>query len=137
MSKFLHYRDFGIADIVSLNIMRMHKKVIHMSEIVLFDSKTIKLEMFTNIPGTSDMREFPYQRPTLADLSIWKIALRKISSEFHDLTVPLREYIAPPHDFPCVGGICLSARICPCFHDSVDWVRLAKSVSWSNTFLLL
>ncbi len=36
-----------------------------------------------------------------------------------------------------VGGICLSARICPCFHDSVDWVRPAELVSWSNTFLLL
>ncbi len=36
-----------------------------------------------------------------------------------------------------VGGICSSARIRPCFHDSVDWVHLAKLVSWSNTFLLL
>jgi hypothetical protein len=35
-----------------------------------------------------------------------------------------------------VRGIRLSARICPCFHDSVDWVCPAKSVSWSNTFLL-
>jgi hypothetical protein len=36
-----------------------------------------------------------------------------------------------------VGGIRSSARIRPCFHDSVDRVRLAESVSWSNTFLLL
>ena len=33
-----------------------------------------------------------------------------------------------------VGGICLSARICPCFHDSVNRVRPAELVSWSNTF---
>jgi hypothetical protein len=33
-----------------------------------------------------------------------------------------------------VGGICSSARIHPCFHDSVDWVRPAELVSWSNTF---
>jgi hypothetical protein len=100
MSKFLHYRDFGIADVVSLNIMRMHKKVIHVSDIVLSDGKTIKPEMFTNIPGHSDMHKFLYQRPTQADLSMMKIALRKISSEFHNLTVPLQEYTAPPHDFP-------------------------------------
>jgi hypothetical protein len=37
----------------------------------------------------------------------------------------------------CVGGICLSARIRPCFHDGVNWVHPAKLVSWSNTFLLL
>ncbi len=30
-----------------------------------------------------------------------------------------------------VGGICLFARIRPCFHDSVDRVRPAKLVSWS------
>ncbi len=36
-----------------------------------------------------------------------------------------------------VGGICSSARISPCFHDSVDRVCPAKLVSWSNTFLLL
>ena len=34
----------------------------------------------------------------------------------------------------CVGGTRLSARICPFFHDSVDWVRPAESVSWSNIF---
>jgi hypothetical protein len=99
MSKFFCYRDFGIADVVSLNIVRMHKKVIHVSDIVLSDSKTIKPEMFMNIPGHSDMHKFPYQHPTPTDLSIWKIALSKISSEFHNLTVPLQEYIAPPHDF--------------------------------------
>jgi hypothetical protein len=63
MSKFLRYRDFGIADVVSLNIMRMHKKVIHMSDIVLSDGKTIKLEMFTNIPGHSDMHKIPVSAP--------------------------------------------------------------------------
>jgi hypothetical protein len=37
-------------------------------------------------------------------------------------------------DVGSVGGICLSARICPCFHDSVNRVRPAELVSWSNTF---
>jgi hypothetical protein len=37
----------------------------------------------------------------------------------------------------CVGGICSFARILPCFHDSVDRVRPAKSMSWINTFPLL
>ncbi len=36
-----------------------------------------------------------------------------------------------------VGGIRSSARICPCFKDSVDRVRPAELVSWSNTLLLL
>ncbi len=93
MSKFLHYMEFGIADVVSLNIMRMHKKVIHVSDIlVLSDGKTIKPEMFSNLPGHSGVHKFPHQHPIPADLSIWKNALRKISSKFHVLTVPLQEY---------------------------------------------
>jgi hypothetical protein len=44
----------------------------------------------------------------------------------------------PPEDrITNVGGICSSARIRPCFHDSVNQVHPAKLVSWSNTFLLL
>jgi hypothetical protein len=100
MSKFLRYKDFGIDDVVSLNIMRMHKKVIHVSDIVLSDGNTIKPEMFLDLPGHSCIYKFPHQCPTPADLSIWKMALRKISSEFHILTVPLQEYISPPHDLP-------------------------------------
>jgi hypothetical protein len=100
MSKFLRYMDFGIDDVIPLNIMRMHKKVIHVSDIVLSDSKIIKLEMFLDLPGHSCIHKFSHQCPTSADLSIWKMALHKISSEFHVLTVLLQEYISPPHDLP-------------------------------------
>jgi hypothetical protein len=70
MSEFLHYKDFGIADVISLNIMRMHKKVIHVSDIVLSDGKTITPEMFLDLPGHSGVHKFPHQCPTPADLSI-------------------------------------------------------------------
>jgi hypothetical protein len=100
ISKFLRYKDFGIADVVSLNIMGMHKKVIHVSDIVLSDGKTIKPEMFLDLPGHSGIHKFPHQRPTPADLCIWKMALSKTSSEFHNLTVLLQEYISPPHNLP-------------------------------------
>jgi hypothetical protein len=100
MSKFLGYKEFGIAEVISLNIMRTHKKVIHVSDIFLLDGKTIKPEMFLDLPGHSDVHKFPHQRPTPANLSIWKMALRKISSKFYVLTIPLQEYISPPHDLP-------------------------------------
>jgi hypothetical protein len=95
MSKFLHYKEFGIAEVISLNIMRTHKKVIHVSDIFLLDGKTIKPEMFLDLPGHSCVHQFPHQRLTPADLSIWKMALRKISSKFYVLTVPL--HILVPH----------------------------------------
>ncbi len=82
MSEFLRCGEFSRAGIVSLNIMRMHKKVIHTSNIVLCNGKTIKPEMLTNIPGQSGMHKFPTQRPTPLDLELWKSALQKISSKF-------------------------------------------------------
>jgi hypothetical protein len=91
MSEFMRYGDFSPTELVSLNIMHMHKKVIHKSDIVLCDGKTIKADMLTDLPGHSDYHKFPTHRPTPADLSIWKTALRKLSSKFHVLTVKLQD----------------------------------------------
>jgi hypothetical protein len=100
MSDFMRYGDFSPTDLVSLNIMRMHKKVIHKSDIVLCDGKTIKADMLMDLPGHSDYHKFHTQGPTPADLSIWKTALCKLSSKFYVLTVKLQEYISTPHILP-------------------------------------
>jgi hypothetical protein len=80
--------------------MRMHKKVIHLSDIVLCGGRTIKLEMLSAHPRQSNTHKFSHQHPTPVDLSLWRRALRKVSSEFHILTVPLQDYVSPPHDLP-------------------------------------
>ncbi len=71
--------------------MRTHKKVIQKLNIVLCDGKTIKAKMLTDQPGHSDVHKFPAQHPTPADLNLWKLALSKISSNFHVFTVKLQE----------------------------------------------
>ena len=80
--------------------MKMHKKVIHTSDITLCDGKTIKSEMLTNSPGHSDTHKFPIQRPSQADLILWRMTLRMISSNFLVLTVPLQGYVLYPHNLP-------------------------------------
>ncbi len=100
MSEFMHTGDFSRPNLITLNIMRMHKKVIHKLDIVLCDGKTVELEMLTDQPGHSVVHKFPTQHPTPADLYLWKLALCKISSDFHVLTVKLQEYISPPHNHP-------------------------------------
>jgi hypothetical protein len=80
MSEFMQYGDYSPTELVCLNIMRMHKKVIHKSDIVLCDGKTIKADMLTDLPGHSDYHKFPTQRPTPSDLSILITALCKLSS---------------------------------------------------------
>jgi hypothetical protein len=56
--------------------------------------------MLTDQPGHSDVHKFPTQHPTPADLNLWKLALCKLSSNFHLFTVKLPEYINPPHNHP-------------------------------------
>jgi hypothetical protein len=54
--------------------------------------------MLTDQPGHSDFHKFPTQHPTPVDLYLWILALRKIGSDFHVLTVKLQKYISPPHN---------------------------------------
>jgi hypothetical protein len=100
MSEFIRFGDLSPTDLGSLNIMRMHKKVIHKSDIVLCNGQTIKAEMLTGSPGHSDHHKFPTQRPTTADLTIWNTAIRRLSSSFLVLTVKLQEYVGMPHSPP-------------------------------------
>ncbi len=97
MSEFICFGDLSSTDLVSLNIMHMHKNVIHKSDIILCDGKTIKAEMLTGSPGPSDSHKFPTQRPTPANLAIWNTTICRLSSAFLILTVKLQEYIGPPH----------------------------------------
>ena len=61
ISKFICFRELSPSDLVSLNMMRMHKKVIHKSDIILCDGKTIKTEMLTGSPSHSVSHKFPTQ----------------------------------------------------------------------------
>jgi hypothetical protein len=100
MSEFIRFGDLGSTDLVSLNIMRTHKKVIHKSNIVLCNGQTIKADMLTGSPGHSDYHKFPTQHPTTADLTIWNTTIRRMSSAFLVLTVKLQEYAGSPHSSP-------------------------------------
>jgi hypothetical protein len=88
------------AELLSLNIVRMHKMVIHLSDIVMCDGKTIRRSILTASAGQSEAYKFPVQRPTPADINLWRTALRLISSEFNVLTLPLQEYISRKHARP-------------------------------------
>jgi hypothetical protein len=99
MSKFVRV-GYTKADLLSLNIARMHKMVIHLSDVVRCDGKTIKQSMLSASVGTSEAHKFPVQRPTPTDMNIWTTALRRISLELYVLTVPLQEYTSLHHSKP-------------------------------------
>ena len=99
MSEFVRV-GYTKADLLLLNIAWMHKMVIHLSDIVRCDGKTIKQSMLSASVGMSEAHKFPVQWPTPMDMRLWKTALRQISSEFCVLTVPLQEYTSLHHMKP-------------------------------------
>jgi hypothetical protein len=95
MELFLNY--YSGSDLASLNLFRQHKKVIHISCIVLCDGRTIDQECLSMTRGHSDKYIFPLQYPTQADQSLWKAALQLISTTFYKFQSSLGEYTANPH----------------------------------------
>jgi hypothetical protein len=96
MSEFIRV-VYKWVDLLLLNIVQMHKMVIHLSDVVMCDGKTIKRSMLSASAGHSEEHKFPVQRPTPMDMNLWTTALRMISSEFNVLTLPLQEYISTMH----------------------------------------
>ena len=84
-------------DLLLLNIVWMHKMVIHLSDIVKCDGKTIKRSILSASAGHLEAHKFPVQRPTPTDMNLWMTALQRISSKFYVLTLPLQEYISIKH----------------------------------------
>ncbi len=56
--------------------------------------------MLSASAGISDAHKFPLQHPMPTDMILWTTALRRISSEFYVLTLPLQEYIGTKHSKP-------------------------------------
>jgi hypothetical protein len=100
MSKFLRYKDFGIDDVVSLNIMRMHKNVIHFLVLFYPTAKQLSRRCSWTFLAILASTNSHISAPHLQIYPYGKWHSCKISSEFHVLTVPLQEYISPPHDLP-------------------------------------
>jgi hypothetical protein len=88
-------------DLLSLNIVWMYKMVIHLSDVVMCNGKTIKRSVLLANVGKSEAHKFPVQPPTPTDMNLWTTALQRISSKFYVLTLPLQEYtISIKHSKP-------------------------------------
>jgi hypothetical protein len=71
--------------------------VIHLSDIVMCDGKTIKRSSLLASAGHLEAHKFPLQWPTQMHMNLWTTALQRISSKFYVLTLPLQEYISIKH----------------------------------------
>ncbi len=99
MSEFIRV-GYKCTDLLSLNIVWMYKMIIHLSDVVMWDGKTVKRSMLSANVGKLEAHKFPVQRPTPTDINLWITALQRISSEFYVLTLSLQEYISIKHSKP-------------------------------------
>ena len=79
MEEFAH-AGFAHKDLVSLNTVRKYKQLLHLSDIVCCDGKTIDRDILTREPGFESCHGFPVEWPIAADYKLWDHAIRAISS---------------------------------------------------------
>jgi hypothetical protein len=74
MSEFIRV-GYKRMDLLSLNMVRIDKMVIHLSDVMMCDGKTIKRSMLSANVGKSEAHKFPVQWPTPTDMNLWITAL--------------------------------------------------------------
>jgi hypothetical protein len=87
---------FSIAELVAINRFRHHKQVDSIGDVVCCDGLTIKPSMFTMTKGRSSL-EFPCQRPTWAQLNLWKRSVGSITISGTRLRTPLGAFTTDSH----------------------------------------
>jgi hypothetical protein len=87
---------FSSAEIMAINRFLHHKRVHSIADMVCCDGLTIKPLMFTMTKGWSSL-EFPCQRPTRAQLTLWKCTMGSIMISGIRLWTPLGAFISDPH----------------------------------------
>ncbi len=90
-------KHFSSPDLSALNVVCQHKKVIHLSCIILCNGHTINKDCLTPGAGFSDYHKFSLQCPSRADHLLWTTAIKKISSDFFVLPSSLGKFISWPH----------------------------------------
>jgi hypothetical protein len=90
-------KHFSGSDLSALNIVCQHKKVIHLSCIVLCNGQTINKDYLTPGEGCSDYHKFPMQHLSCADHSLWITAIQKISFSYLVLPFALGQFLSHPH----------------------------------------
>ena len=86
---------FSTAELVAINWFRHHKRVHSIGDMVCCNGLTIKPSMFTMPEGRSSL-EFSCQRPTRAQLNLWKRVVGSITISGIRLWTPLGAFCWNP-----------------------------------------
>ena len=87
------------AQLEQINTVRKHLGMIHLSDLVLCDGKSLCGEVFeTGWDEKSRSRlQFPREKPAPDDFNTWRSFVLSLTSDGETLTEPLGEYLKEPH----------------------------------------
>jgi hypothetical protein len=86
--------------LTGLNIGRCFRNLLHVSDIVHWDSSNVDEFVLSDNAEVSPKYTFPWEQPTTSDFKIWKEALNRLCSGTTRLPYTLGRYLCHPH-LPC------------------------------------
>ena len=96
MSEFFRLGYRG-RDLVALNIVRRFRNLLHVSDIVKCDGRTIDEYVTSEFSEESVELTFPREEPTPSDFRLWKDAVRLLCGSTTQLPYTLGPYLRRPH----------------------------------------
>jgi hypothetical protein len=88
--------DYSTDQLVRLNRVRKFHRVHSLADILSADGKTVEPAVLTTRQRHST-RTFSWEQPTKADFTLWRTAIRAITSSSLTYSSPLGEYLEEPH----------------------------------------
>ena len=88
---------FSGKDLKGLKVVTHHKCVVHLSDIVCCDGRTINRGMLTTEKGNSEGHRFPHEKPMRSDFKLWNDALRALTNGTLRLKSTLEMFVREPH----------------------------------------
>ena len=96
LTELFDEHGFRGLELESLTIFRHYKCVVHLSDILCCDGKTLDPRILEFTPGASKY-VFPHQRPRQDDWRLWQRAVLLVTSSFRSTRPPLGRFLTEPH----------------------------------------
>ena len=88
------YRDL---DLEALNVVRRHRNLLHLSDILKSDGRTLDEFVVSDYTEISRDHVFPREEPTPADYRLWEIAIDRLCSGTSNIPIALGLHLRHPH----------------------------------------
>ena len=89
MRWFIESNHFSKQQLVRLNRVRKRKCIFFLSELLLCDGQKVNVLLLDGSEGFSRKKTYPFEKPTGADVTLWRTAIRTLTSPTYRLPTSL------------------------------------------------